>query len=671
MTPENRKSELYDKTHSQPASRLGVSAGSASTGLNAAVWVILILVVLSLPGLAQVSVLTHHNDNSRTGQNLNETYLTPTSVDTKNFGVLFTQPVDGTVVAEPLYMQNLTINGATHNVVFVVTLNDGIYAFDADSNTGSNSSPLWYTSLINPPAVTTVPIADEGCGGATPFPIMGILGTPVIDPTTNTMYLVAKTLESGSFIFRLHAINITTGQDAMTPVVIQASYVSDGTTVTFFAQHRLQRPALLLSNGVIYIGFGNMGCKGPAQSTGWFMAYSESTLQQLAVLNVGPGQPAVPGIWMGGDGPSVDNNGDVYVSTGDGLFNYNVGGLDYGDTLMKLSLGSGDFFNVLDYFTPYNQASLYENDEDLGSSGAVMLPTQPGPNPNLAVIAGKGGVIYLVNTDDMGEYNSAADNVVEEIPFNNELNEIDGGAAYWNQNVYFGAGGSPIEAFSLNNGLLSTSPSFETTGKYNVPSLLSISANGEQNGVLWVVEQKYNSSGTPTGAVLCAFNALNLNLLYVSASPRDAMNPGLHLNIPMVANGKVYVGTQTDLTVFGLLTQIVGNEGNNQTGQAGTQLTIPLRAYVKSGYTGALLPGVTVNFSDGGNGGTFSNPSPVTNSKGVVLTYYTLPANPGTYALTATASGGGFTTARWTETATAPEAHATPSQVGQSVASRK
>jgi hypothetical protein len=667
MKLEDQKLAACDVPHSiiaRRASRSGISSRNpgedmksyfrvegSSTSLTGVLCVVLVSVGLSLPSLAQVSVLTHHNDNSRTGQNLSETYLTPATVNTGHFGELFSRPVDGIVIGEPLYVPNLTINGATHNVVFVVTLHDGVYAFDADSNTGSNASPLWYNSLIDPPAVTTVPIADEGCGADTPYPEIGIMGTPVIDPTTNTMYLVAKTLESGNYFFRLHALNITTGQDTFGgPVILQGSYVSNGKTVTFTAQHRMQRPALLLSNGAIYIGFGNMGCKASPPSTGWLMAYSASTLQQLTILDVGPAEYALPGIWMGGDGPAVDSNGNVYVATGDGIFDYNVGGLDYGDTLMKLSLDSGSL-SLVDYFTPYNQSDLDVNDLDLGSSGAVLLPTQPGPNPNLAVIAGKGGMIYLVNLDSMGEYNSVVDNVVQEVPFDNPGSEIFGGAAYWNQFVYFGSGGVPIEAFSLSNGLLSTSPTMTTKGKYYIPSLFSISADGDTNGILWAVAQNYEKGGVHTGASLDAFNASTLEALYISAPPRDPIDPGFHLTLPMVANGKVYVGTQDNLTVLGLFSEIVANEGDNQTGTVGTELPKPLRVVVKAAYTGTLMPGVTVNFSDGGSGGTFSTPSPVTNSKGVATTNYTLPGTPGTDTITA--SSPGFTTAYWTETATA------------------
>jgi len=353
----------------------------------------------------------------------------------------------------------------------------------------------------------------------------------------------------------------------------------------------------------------------------------------------------VPGIWMGGDGPAVDSTGNVYFATGDGMFDYNLGGLDYGDTLMKVSLQNGSF-DLIDYFTPYNQSDLDDNDLDLGSSGPVLLPAQPGPNPNLAVIAGKGGEIYLVNQDGLGGYNSAVDQVVQEVPFdeNNTFPEIFGGATYWNQFVYFGAGGSPIEAFSLSNGLLSSTPALTTPKNYNISSLFSISANGQQNGILWALQQIYNGS-TGTGSYLEAFNASSLTPLYSAL-----LNPSTHLAFPMVANGKVYVGTQNNMTVFGLLPKIQPTLGSGQTGAAGTQLRVALCVAVGNVYTRQGAAGVTVNFSDGGKGGTFSNPSPVTNSQGIALTSYTLPPTAGGVVISVTSKG--YVTGYFTETAT-------------------
>jgi hypothetical protein len=514
-----------------------------------AVCVIVVSTLLTLPIWAQVSVLTHHNDVARTGQNLNETHLTRALVNTRQFGKLFTHPLDGIVVAQPLYLPNLQINGAKHNVVFVATLHDGIYAFDADNKTGKNASPLWYTSFIDPPKVTTVSIDQQGCPN-TGFTEVGIVGTPVIDPATKTIYLVAKTLESGTYVHRLHALDVTTGKEKLGgPVVIKGSYDVDGSEVTFRSRHRMQRPALLLSKGVIYIAFGTAGCAQDPPSTAWMMAYNASSLKQLAVLDVGPTQQAIPGMWMAGDGPSTDSSGDVYVATGEGEFDYNVGGLNYGDTVLKLALGDSAF-NLVDYFTPFNQATLYTKDLDLGSSGLVVLPDQKGQYPHLGIIAGKEGMIYLVNRDNLGQYNSMADQVVQEEPFDpNRKDEIDGGATYWNNLVYFGAVGQPVKAFSLINGVLSTGPVATTAAAHYTESLFSISANGVNNGILWGVETQEGRHA------LTAFNATNLKLLYSSTQnpTRDAIDPTTHFDLPTIANGKVYVGTSDNLVVFGLL----------------------------------------------------------------------------------------------------------------------
>jgi len=599
------------------------------------------LLQLGVTSVAQVLISTHHNDKSRTGQNTHETILTPTVVNTKHFGELYSRPLDGMVVSQPLYLPNLQINGAKHNVLFVTTLHNSVYAFDADSNTGNNASPLW-SANFGP----SVPISDQGCPFIS-FTEVGIAGTPVIDPNSGTMYLVAKTKENGNYVHRLHALDVTTGQEKLGgPVVVQASYNSNGTQVTFTDQHRMQRSAILLNKGVLYIAFGTMGCKQYPPSTGWMMAYSASNLHQLGVLDVGPTQNDLPGIWMGGDGPATDSSGDVFIATGDGVFDYNTGGLDYGDTLMKLSLSGGNF-GLADYFTPYNQADLYARDLDLGSSGPVILPKQSGDNPDLAVIAGKQGMIYLVNRDNMGQYNASTDQIVQEVPFNPQAEtQIDGGAAYWNKLVYFGARGSPIEAFSLKNGVLSTTPVAVTSAAYNTTSLFSISANGNSDGILWAVEKVGK-----TGSYLDAFQAKTLKLLYSSSQnpTRDPLDVTSHFLLPTVADGRVYVGTIDNLVVMGLLSKNSATGGNNQTGQVNTVLPKALRVTVTDAYTGAPVTGVTLTFSDGGAGGSFSNPNPETNSKGVANTKYTLPGTPGTIKITA--SGTGLITANFTETA--------------------
>jgi hypothetical protein len=568
-------------------------------------------------------------------------------VNTRQFGKLFTHPLDGMVVAQPLYVPNLQINGANHNVVFVATLHDGVYAFDADNKTGNNASPLWYTTFIDPPNVTTVSIAEQGCPN-TGFSEVGIVGTPVIDPNTNTIYLVAKTFETGKYVHRLHALDITTGQEKLGgPVVIKASYDSDGKEVTFQDRHRMQRPALLLSDGAIYIAFGTAGCAQDPPSAAWLMAYNASSLKQLAVLDVGPTQKAIPGMWMAGDGPSMDSSGDVYVATGDGVFDYNAGGLNYGDTLLKLSLGDGAF-NLVDYFTPYNQAALYAKDLDLGSSGLVVLPDQKGQYAHLGIIAGKEGMIYLVNRDNLGQYNAISDQVVQVEPFDpNRKVEIDGGATYWNNLVYFGAVGQPVKAFSLINGVLSSGPVVTTAAAYYTESLFSISANGAKNGILWGLETQVGRHD------LAAFNATNLKLLYSSTQnpARDAIDPTTHFDLLTVANGKVYVGTSDNLVVFGLLPKNTIMGGNNQTGQLGTALARPLQVTAVDAYAGNPIAGVTIHFSDGGKGGSFSNSDPVTDANGIASTIYTLPNKAGTHKSISATNARFFSTSNFTETA--------------------
>ena len=601
---------------------------------------------LSLAQTQKLSVVTHHNDRGRTGQNLKETLLTPLNVKTKLFGSLFTQQVDGLVIAQPLYMQSLDVNGVVHDVVFVATAHNSVYAFDADNNNGQNQNPLWFLNFG--PAV---PVAEKGCGPVTGFVEVGIVGTPVIDPNTSTMYLVAKTKEDGNYVHRLHAIDIKTGlEQPGSPIVIQASYISGGNQVTFTDQHRMQRSALLLSKGVLYIPFGTTGCKVSPPSTGWMMAYDPASLQQLAVLDVGPTQDALPGIWMGGDGPAADTKGNLFVVTGDGVFDYDVGGLDYGDSVLRLNL-AGSNFVVSDYFTPFNQADLLANDLDLGSSGLVLLPDQAGPFPHLGVVAGKQGMIYLVNRDSLGQYNPTSDMVVQEFPFDPVLNTyIFGGATYWNNLVYFGARGRSIQAFSLTDGVLSTTPVAKTANPYNTNSLLSISANGTENGILWGVEKIKGSSIS----ILDAFQATNLKFLYSSNQnpTRDALPTASHLALPTIANGRVYVGTSQSLVAMGLLSKLQPTGGRDQTGKPGKKLRHPLEITLIDVYSGKAIKGKPVTFSDGGVGGVFSKPITVTNNHGVATTRYTLPPAPGVYKITATNLD--FITGTFTETAKEP-----------------
>ena len=505
-------------------------------------------------GWAQVSVTTYHNDNARTGQNLNESILTTANVNPNQFGRLFVQPVDGYIYAQPLYVPSVSIGGQTHNVAFVATENDSVYAFDADSAAGAEASPLWHKSFIDPPSVTTVDsINDIGCTDLVPQ--IGITGTPVIDPSTGTLYVVAKTKENGAFFQRLHALDITTGNEKFGgPVVIQASVPGTGGQVSFDALHQNPRPGLLLWNGVVYITSA-AHCDHPPYH-GWVLGYNASNLQQVAVWNSTP-NGSDGGIWQSGGGPAADSAG-IYFATGNGTFDVNTGGVDWGDTILKMSFPSGGTLQVLSSFTPFNQETLSDNDTDLGSGGVVLLPALPAgsAHQNLLVQAGKEGSIYLVDRDNMGGYNSTTDKVVQEL--SGAAGGIFGMPAYWNNTVYFGGHSDNLKAFSFNaggSGLLSSSAVSYSPESFGFPGVTpSISANGSGNGIVWVIETDAYASNGP--AVLHAYDATHLaNELYSSAQngTRDAPGPAVKFAAATVANGKVYVGTATQLATFGLL----------------------------------------------------------------------------------------------------------------------
>ena len=519
------------------------------------------LLAVFAPGIAaaQAVVPTYHNNKQRTGNNLLETILTPSNVNSTQFGKLFSKPVDGFVYAQPLYVPNLTIFGKTHNVVFVATMNDSVYAFDADSNSGTNASPLWKASFINPPNVTTVPTSDVNCTDLITTQI-GIIGTPVIDTATNTLYVIVRTKESGAWYQRLHALDITSGGEKFGgPVVIQATVAGTGTgsvngSISFNAQIQNQRSALLLQNGDLYIAWASHCDYGSYH--GWLMAYDKKTLAQEAAWLTTP-NGSEGAIWESGSGPAGDKLSNTYFATGNGTFDANTSGSDYSQTIVKLGPVSNATFPVLDYFTPYNGPSLDNGDFDIGSGGVLLLPDQTsGPHVHLLVQGDKVGNIYLVDRDNMGHFNSQNNNqIVQYLP------AVETGLwnspAWWNNNVYFGASGDSIKAFSFNTatGLLSTTPTSETAKTFAYPGTTpSISANQTTNAILWAINNAtYKNS---KGAVLYAYDATNLATeLYNSNqnASRDDPGPAVKFTVPTIANGKVYVGTQTQLSVFGLL----------------------------------------------------------------------------------------------------------------------
>lgn len=593
---------------------------------------------------AQTPVLTQHYDNARTGQNTSETILTPANVNPAQFGKLFTQSLDGQEAGQPLYVPNVFIPAlnATHNVVYVATMHDSVYAFDANNNLGANSVPLWQTNFLDPAnGITTVPVGDENCAIAG-YPEFGIQGTPVIDLSGNAIYVLAMTKENGVYVHRLHALNLGTGAELFGgPVTVTASATVDGQVYTFADRYQQQRPGLLLQDGIVYLGFGSVGCNIKSEN-GWVMAYQTGSLEQVGVFDASPGVDA-SAIWLSGAGLPGDGAGNVYASTGDGLFDVDTGGSHYGDSLLKLNQGNGSL-NLVDYFTPWNQRYFQVNDLDLSAGEIVLLPAVS--EGNFAIAIDKNGTLYLVNQSDLGQYNPVADTQIAQeldVPVSGE---VHGGLTYWNNNVYVAAFQTPVMAYSFANGQLSTTPTSQTPKVDSGPQGGIVSSNGQTNGIFWYVT-------TPTGH-LFAFDATNLAVeLYDSsmAGARDRFGAPVHFEMPMVADGRVYLNGKTQLTVFGLLPAITAAAGNNQSAVEGSTLPIALQAALLDPYTGKAIQtaGIPVTFSANVKTGSFSNPNAVTNSSGIATTSYTLPDKPGMYTITA--SSPGYASAIFTETA--------------------
>lgn len=517
---------------------------------------------LAAAGLAVVA--TYHNDNARTGQNLIETTLTPDSVTASRFGKLYSFPVDGYVYAQPLYLPQVAIPGnGIHNIVVVATQHDSVYAFDADSPT---PGPLWRTSFLNPDAgITSIPASDVNATDI--LPEIGITSTPVIDIASNTLYVVAATKENGAFYHRLHALDMTSGVEKFGgPRTIQASYpgkaqdANDG-VLSFASRFQLQRAALLLSKGKIFIAFASNADSGLYH--GWVIAYDATTMKQSgAWVSTPDGYQG--GIWMSGCGITADGDSNLYLSTANGPFDATAdeSGSNFSDSVVKLKFGSHGL-SLADFFTPSNQARMAREDLDLGSAGVLLLPDQPGPYPHLAITSGKNGHVYLLNRDSLGGYSDVRNGnpqIVQEIP--GILRQQMGTPAYWNGRLYFGPGISPykdsIKAFTLHNGMLIPAPGSQSSAIYHLTrSTVSVSANGNGNGIVWAVDSDGYYSIPQGPAVLHAYDARNLGReLYNSSQrgARDNAGQASKFTVPTIANGKVFVATANQLSVYGLLT---------------------------------------------------------------------------------------------------------------------
>ena len=525
---------------------------------------------------AQVNVLTYHNDNARTGQNTNETLLTPANVNTNGFGKLFTTQVDGYVYAQPLYVSGLNIPGkGVHNVVFITTEHNSVYAFDADSNLDPSGGLLWHVNL-GPSAAT--PNDDFG-NQYGPFdailPEVGITSTPVIDLASGTIYVDALTHDGpGLYNHRIHALNILNGaEQPSSPLEVAASVPGNGYdntngVISFNAMQQLQRSALTLAGGVVYAAYAAYNDTDPYH--GWVIGFQTGTLEQLTnyVFNDSPnshgstasGETGRGGIWMSGSGLAVDDNTNLYVVTGNGAFDgtSNTLGTEFGDSVLRLATANG--LEAADFFAPFDQSVLALDDKDLGSGGPLLLPDSVGSpaHPHLMAVCGKQGTIYLLDRDNLGRYNPFSNpGVVQEVVSAN--NGTWSSPAYFNNLLYFlGSGdvGSSdvMRAFLVTNGSLVKASVSATTSPFDFPGATpSISAGGTNNAIAWALQTDGYNNSSP--AILHAYNAYDLSQeLYNSeqAGARDRCGTAVKFTVPTVANGKVYVGGQSSFSVFGL-----------------------------------------------------------------------------------------------------------------------
>jgi len=553
--------------------------------------------------LLSASVVTYHNDNASLGQNAQETVLTPSNVNSTSFGKLFTTNVDGNVYAQPLFVPRLTIAGSVHNVLFVATEHDSVYALDA-----ANGNVLWHVSFLTkglPGATSITTVSTTDVNASDIHPEIGITSTPVIDSSTNTLYVTATTKETvngvAHFVQRLHALDILTGKEKLggpatlgdttfingvytnkSPIFVNGTGDgNDGHGHVFFnALRQLQRVALTLANGRLYIAWGSYGDTSPYH--GWIASFNPSTLALTGVLNSTPngGQGA---FWMSGGKLSVDSSGNIYGMTGNGTFDgSNSGGTitginsagfpvngDFGDSFVKIAIDTvhnsptnqnvnGWGLKVVDYFTPFDQATLSSTDKDLGSGAPVVLPDAAGDaaHPHLLVGGGKEGRIYLLNRDNLGKFslNQAAENthVVEEVSQVRLAGPIFDTPAYFNGQLYFAAQDTTAKSFSIPNGTAHLNPtplsvSADTFGLHG--STPSISSNGLTNGIVWDIDLTTNE--------LRAYNATGYNTeLYTSgqaANSRDALGTAEKFTVPTVADGLVFVGTTNSIVAYGLL----------------------------------------------------------------------------------------------------------------------
>lgn len=559
-------------------------------------------------------VFTYHNDLSRDGTNPQEYGLTASSVNTSTFGKLFSCPVDGAVYTQPLWVPGVSIGGALHNVIYVATQHDSVFAFDADANP---CVQLWQVNLLDtmhggtagetPVVWNDVGNVTAGCYGDV-YPEAGVTGTPVIDPATGTVYLVSASEIPGAgsgncslppltFFHRLHALDITSGSEkfnAPVGIAAQVTGTGDGSVgglVSFSSQLHHQRSGLALSNGTVYVAFAAHEDQTPYH--GWLLGYNASNVQlQVSVFNTTPNgiNGADGGIWAGGGAPAVDSTGDIYVSTGNGVFDESSTMSmqnDYGDSVLRLTPAAGATPNGANlqlngWFTPYDELMLEQNDTDLGSGGVILLPDRTAAPQHLLVELGKDGVVYLIDRDTMGTFQA---NNNSQIPqYFNGTGAFWGTAAFWQNNLYFAGAGDVLKQFSFDptTGLFCSpqpcnpSPASQSNQAFGFPDVSpSVSSQAGSNGIVWANNAGLYGYASPNAAggvncyqvpvpavctgpaVLHAYNAANLAVEYwnstQAAGNRDQAGNAVKFVPPTIANGKVYLSTRTEVDVYGLI----------------------------------------------------------------------------------------------------------------------
>ncbi len=494
---------------------------------------------------------TYHYDNGRDGWNPNEVLLTQSRVASSHFGLIRTLAGDSVVYAQPLYVPNLTLGNATHNVVIFATENDSLYAYDADTG-----ALLFHRSFIDPSrGITAVSTGSVGgCGQITPT--IGISSTPVIDPATQTLYLVDKIQISrnGTTTYHnlLYAISLTTGANKVQPIEIKGSVkLSDGNTDTFMPQWQQNRPGLLLVNGNVYVTFASSCDENASVVHGWVFAYNESNLQLSAIFNTSTTDASsyLAGIWQSTFAPAADSAGNIYFETGNGAFDAQNGGTNYGESVLRMT----PQLTVADYFAPYNEADLSNKDQDMSTAGVMLIPGSSGSPIPLAVAGVKNGEIYLLNQNKLGEFNPKQDNIVQEFSVGG-YDSLFGGAAYYDDHVYWGSGGKPMLSFAL-----SVSPSPKLTLQSHTPNNINgyggeipaVSSNGTTAGsaIVWTTDRP----ATGGNITLYAYDATNLGTMLFSGTVGTWQASATAFLTPTVADGHVFVpGAGYGIAEFGL-----------------------------------------------------------------------------------------------------------------------